>query len=308
MSVMFATAAGLGKSCNEDLCGASSNTAWMLDGASVPAGMDTCCEGDAVWYVHRLADALSRNLAAQPRADLREVLADAIDTVRYEHDATCWRGSGQTLDPSATVTLVRRRARALDYLVLGDTAVLLDTGAGVICHSDRRLADVGAPIREKIHQHLRCGGGYDGSAHRALVNRLVEYERMARNTAGGYWIASDDPAAAFQALTGSYRIGQRLGEVRRLALLTDGAQRAVTHFGVHDSWAALMTALVADGPHACIQAVRAAETLDPDGRSFPRTKPSDDATVLVWDLMGECGANQFKDVVSLWTRRRSCTA
>ncbi|MGH8898069.1 MAG: protein phosphatase 2C domain-containing protein [Egibacteraceae bacterium] len=284
MSVTFASAAGLGKACNEDLCGAGTKAAWVLDGASVPPGIATCCERDAVWYVHRLADALSSCLAAQPPADLRNVLADAIDAVRREHEATCRRGSGHALGPSATVALVRRQEQVLDYLVLGDTAVLLDTGDDVICHSDRRLAQVAAPIREEIYRRLRRGGGYDSSTHRSLVNRLIEYERMARNTLGGYWTASDDPAAAFQAITGSYQIGQRPGEVRRLALLTDGAQRAVTHFGTHGSWSALMTALVADGPQACIQTVRAAEAVDPDGRRFLRTQPSDDATVLIWDL------------------------
>jgi Protein phosphatase 2C len=286
MSMTFATAAGMGKACNEDLCGASGDAAWMLDGASVPPGIVTCCERDAVWYVHRLVAALRPSLATRPELDLREVLAGAIGAVRCEHETTCRRGSGHALGPSATVALVRRRGQILDYLVLGDTAVLLGIGDGVICHSDRRLVHVGVPIREEIRRRLRSGGGYDSSTHRLLVKWLVECEWAARNIIGGYWIASDDPAAAFHALTGSCRIGQRPGEVRRLALLTDGAQRAVTHFGLHDCWAALMAALIADGPDVCIQAVRTAEALDPDGRRFPRTKPSDDVTAFIWDLTG----------------------
>ncbi|MGH8906495.1 MAG: hypothetical protein ACRD0K_08260 [Egibacteraceae bacterium] len=132
---------------------------------------------------------------------------------------------------------------------------------------------------------LAAGMGLHSTTHRQLMGELVEHERAARNQPGGYWIASHNPNAAFEAITGTVPIGEEPGAVRRVVLLTDGAQRAVAPFGLHQSWDGLMRALVTDGPARCIEAIRAAETSDPDGRRFPRGRPSDDATALLWHLI-----------------------
>jgi hypothetical protein len=127
--------------------------------------------------------------------------------------------------------------------------------------------------------------GFDSPAHQKLMGELVECERAARNQPGGYWIASHNPSAAFEAVQGTARIGQESGAVRRVALLTDGARRAVRPLGLYHSWDGLMRALVTEGPARCIEAVRGAEASDPDGRRFPRSTSSDDATALVWQLI-----------------------
>lgn len=134
-----------------------------------------------------------------------------------------------------------------------------------------------------------AAAGYDDPAHQQALAAIVEAERRHRNTPGGYWIAAADPGAAAHSLTGACRIGTRPGEARRFALLSDGAERAVTTFGLYPSWEALLDALVTNGPAGCIAAVRAAERDDPDGRQYPRTRRSDDASALICDLVGEAG-------------------
>jgi len=97
-----------------------------------------------------------------------------------------------------------------------------------------------------------------------------------RNREGGYWIAATDPAAADHALTG--RIAT--SDLRRFAVLTDGAARIVDIFG-ELSWQELLDVAETDGPKAVLRRVRASEQSDPDGVRWPRNKRSDDATLAL---------------------------
>jgi hypothetical protein len=75
-----------------------------------------------------------------------------------------------------------------------------------------------------------------------------------------------------------------LAQVRRAAVLTDGATRAVDTFGLY-GWSDLLDALGATGPAGILKQVREAEAADPQGIERPRNKLSDDATVVYCDGM-----------------------
>jgi hypothetical protein len=280
--VCFSSVPRPGKRRNEDL--AATVGGLVLDGASVPAGMPACCGRDAAWYVRALATALIGQLAS-PKVGLVAALAEAIRATNSQHEPGC-TGDRDTLGPTSTVAMVRVDAERLEWLVLGDSTLLLQTGQGVAAHTDRRLKAIAPELRQRILKQLADGGGYDNPAHRQALTELVGIERETRNRPGGYWVAGANAAAAAQSLTGTVMIGEAPGEVRRFALLSDGAERAVTMFGLYPSWEALLDALATGGPAACIEVVRMVEAADPDGRHYPRTKPSDDATALVADLAG----------------------
>ncbi len=142
-----------------------------------------------------------------------------------------------------------------------------------------------AEVRREIRAALRRGEGYGSGAHAARVRHLREHERVARNTDGGYWISAYEPSAASRARSGTYSISQGPGELRRLALLSDGVERAVSTLGIWPSWAELLRALSELGPASCISRVRAAELADPDGLKRPRTSPDDDASAIVWEFV-----------------------
>jgi hypothetical protein len=95
----------------------------------------------------------------------------------------------------------------------------------------------------------------------------------ARNRPGGYWVAAADPVAATQAITGS--LARK--ELPRAVLLSDGASRLADVFGLATSNELLML-VDESGPGELLR--RAAEAADPQGRQWPRTKSSDDATAI----------------------------
>jgi hypothetical protein len=62
-------------------------------------------------------------------------------------------------------------------------------------------------------------------------------------------------------------------------LLSEGASRLVDLFGLA-TWEELLALLEESGPEELLGQVRAAEAVDPEGRQWPRTKRSDNATAV----------------------------
>ena len=70
--------------------------------------------------------------------------------------------------------------------------------------------------------------------------------------------------------------------VERVAILTDGAARAVEPFAL-TNWPGLLDLLAEEGPSGVIRLVREAEQADPAGLRWVRNKTSDDATAAYLD-------------------------
>ncbi len=107
----------------------------------------------------------------------------------------------------------------------------------------------------------------------AALVRMKHAELAARNTPDGFWVAAADPTAAEHALAGELRSSS----VRRLAVLSDGAARAVDPFELYD-WAGLLDVLGNSGPSALIRQIRTTKASDTTAVRWPRNKLSDDAT------------------------------
>lgn len=109
--------------------------------------------------------------------------------------------------------------------------------------------------------HLRPGG-------RPYTRALV---RAKRNAPGGFWIASTNPRAAYEA-----RSGTAEGPTH-VALLTDGVTRLVYYYGY--DWPEIFAALDRDGPASLIQRIRDAERTSPPP-THRYGKQHDDATAI----------------------------
>lgn len=269
MRVAFASEPAYPDRPNEDFIGATADAVVLLDGASIPPGVISACSHSVRWYSHTLGSTLLAEMT-QSAGPLPELLAQGIKHVTSLHDFTCDLTHGGS--PSATVIMLRQVADHLDWLVLGDSTLILDTGSAepmVIC--DDRLEQVAAPHRVRLDS-LRGGTPEHAEARREYVETLSRY----RNRDGGFWVASTDPLAAGQALTGTVSVDQ----VRAAVLLTDGAADAVNRYRLL-TWRQLIDLLTQECSAEIIRQIRDVERSDPHGKRWPRSKAHDDASAVI---------------------------
>jgi hypothetical protein len=141
--------------------------------------------------------------------------------------------------------------------------------------TDRRLSTIGAGKRAAYRERLRSAGGFN-TEHRELLQALQAEQRTHRNKPNGFWIASDDPAAADEAVCRRFQIES----IRAAVLMTDGVSALVDRFGLA-TWAEMPTRILRDGCAAVLAEVDQAEGDDPSGRHFPRSKTHDDKTAVL---------------------------
>jgi hypothetical protein len=249
---------------NEDWASVTSDLALVLDGATVRT--ETGCKHGVTWYARKLGAGLIAEAASKSHP-LKDVLSAAIQGVAELHPECDLSHPGT---PSAAIGLVRSEGDFLTYAVLGDISVVVDTGDDIRVFSDDRVSRTAAEERADADKYPI--GAPEKSE--ALV-RMKHAELAARNRVGGYWIAAADPTVAEHALVGEIAFS----EVRRFAILSDGAARIVDLFGVLD-WKAVLDALETDGPADLIRRVREIESSDPLGEIYRRNKASDDATAI----------------------------
>ncbi|MFI6930612.1 hypothetical protein [Streptomyces sp. NPDC050287] len=227
----------------------------VLDGVTPPEGA-TGCGHSVPWFTARLGGALTELTVSCRDLPLPEILSRAILRTAEAHQSSCDLSHPRT--PQATVVVARWSEETVEYLILSDSALLLDSPDGTVTpHLDDRLALL---PRSAL-------------ATDALIDATV------RNKEGGFFTAAADPTVAARAVTGTVpRV-----DVRALAALTDGATRWVEKFREGD-WTDCFTYVRKEGPQALVDRVRALERADTDRAFLGRSKTHDDATVVYVEL------------------------
>ncbi|WP_406442376.1 protein phosphatase 2C domain-containing protein [Streptomyces sp. NBC_01613] len=227
----------------------------VLDGVTPPRG-ETGCLHSVPWYVARLGGALTELTVSLPDVPLPQALSRAIARTASAHAATCDLSHPRT--PQATVVVARWSPQTVEYLVLSDSALLVESSEG----------SVASLLDDRLSRLPRSSLATD-----ALVDSTV------RNKEGGFFTAAADPSVAERAVTGVLP----RGDVRALAALTDGATRWVEKFREGD-WADCFRLVRKEGAGALVERVRRLEAADTERVFLRRSKTHDDATVVHVEL------------------------
>ncbi|MCX4905484.1 protein phosphatase 2C domain-containing protein [Streptomyces sp. NBC_00878] len=223
----------------------------VLDGVTPPS-TDYACLHSVPWFTARLGGSLHELSVSRRDLTLTQVLEQAITRTADAHRATCDLSHPRT--PQATVALARWSPESVEYLVLSDSALLVESPAGVVTPLlDDRLSRV----------------------PRATLTSHSATDATLRNKEGGFFTAAADPSAAARAVTGTFP----RPEVRALTALTDGATRWVEKFREGD-WTDLFALVRKEGAQSLIDRVRALERADTKRAFLGRSKQHDDATVV----------------------------
>jgi hypothetical protein len=208
---------------------------------------------------------------------LPQLLAESISDTRDDHGGRCDLDHRGT--PASTVCLLKDRGDHIEYLVLADSPLVLDRDGVQVVTDDRFEAAVETLREVALTGKDAPDSVLDRDERAARVRHTIMRRQQLINTAQGYWIAAANPAAAYEAVTGTAPL-RGPDRVRRAALLTDGASAAVELFALLD-WRSLLDVLSKDGPRELIRQVRVAENADHDGHERPRYKRYDDATAAI---------------------------
>lgn len=228
----------------------------VLDGVTPPRSA-TGCLHSVPWFTARLGGALTELTVSRRDLTLSEILAQAIGRTAEAHAQTCELSHPRT--PQATVALARWSADTVEFLVLSDSALLLQGPGGTV-----------TPVLDDRLDRLPRSA----LATEALVDATL------RNKEGGFFTAAADPSVAARAVAGTVP----RSEVRALAALTDGATRWTEKFHEGD-WRALFEVVAKEGARSLVDRVRELETADREERAYlRRSKTHDDATVVYVEL------------------------
>jgi hypothetical protein len=251
---MTSSAARTGRA-NEDFTGAVPTAAVLIDGAGIP-GTESICRHGVAWYAGRLGGGLLGLLSLGRDRSLPALLAEAITRVTDDHRDTC--DVADPISPSATVAILRLSGGLIEYLVLGDSVLVLDRAdAAPLVVADPREVIISRSYQSALEAVAEGSDEY---------HRILRELRANRNRPGGFWVAKDDPGAADEAITGRSPIAGLTGAV----LLSNGASRFVDRFRLAD-WPGVMAVLASSGPAEIIHRVRRAEAR--------HAVPADDATI-----------------------------
>ncbi|MDV7219219.1 protein phosphatase 2C domain-containing protein [Streptomyces prunicolor] len=228
----------------------------VLDGVTPPRG-ETGCLHSVPWYTARLGGALTELTVSYRDLTLAEILSRAILRTAEAHATTCDLSHPRT--PQATVVLARWSPQEVEYLVLSDSALLVESPAG----------EVTVVLDDRLSRLPRSALATD-----AMIDTTL------RNKEGGFFTAAADPSVAARAVTGSLP----RNDTRTLTALTDGATRWVDKFGQGD-WADCFALVRKDGAAELVARVRELERADEETRTYlRRSKTHDDATVVYVEL------------------------
>ena len=236
---------------NDDYAAVGLGWALVLDGATALKPAENGCIHNVPWMVHQLAGNLAQFLTLAPNVALADALAESITRTCAAHENTCDLSNPDS--PSSTVTILRNRGDVLDYLVLGDSPLLVSRTGKIEPILDERMANL------------------DDYSYEAVI--------AVQNKPEGYYVANTMPDAAYQAVCGSLPAA----EIDSAVLLTDGASRLVDAFQLL-LWEDLFRIVSGDGPRSLIAQTRKVErdgAMSSDGRN---RKHHDDATVVFVDL------------------------
>ncbi|MDH6516542.1 hypothetical protein M2163_006478 [Streptomyces sp. SAI-135] len=227
-----------------------------LDGVTPPTG-PTGCLHSVPWFTARLGGALTELAVSLPDVPLTEVLSRAIVRTAETHGEGCDLSHPRT--PQATVVIARWSPESVEYLVLSDSALLVEAADGT----------VSAVLDDRLSR-----------LPRAFLATAALVDANLRNKEGGFFTAAADPSVAGRAVTGVLP----RSSVRGLLALTDGAARWVEKF--HEGgWGDCCTFVRKEGPQALVDRVRERERADAERRTWlGGSKTHDDATVVYVEL------------------------
>jgi hypothetical protein len=264
---------------NKDIAGSTKTAAWVMDGAT-GLGDEKLLPGesDAAWLVQRV-DAFLRAHADDASLGLAELFAGAIEDVQMAYERSKLRAAQARYElPSAGVVFVRCTPSCIEYARLGDCTGVFALGSAMVSMGRSRLHSLDEQVLDKMRA-LQRDGMQDYARLRRAIRDDLRANRNLTNVVGGYWVLGIEPEAACHMETRAIPLERPATAL----LMSDGFNRAEDTFHVIAEDRILACAMD-QGLATILAAVRRLEAGDAECIRYPRFKPQDDATALLFEM------------------------
>lgn len=264
------TEKGTGK-YNEDAVGFFGNVAWAIDGATsiFPNSYLSHEKNDIIWIVEHVEKWLPSFIDNQ--LSLEEILRKTMEQVRaeaYSKNNQLDEVRGYEL-PTFTVVLIRQIDQRLEYYILGDSGLLIESENKIKHLTDNRLQEFSDRNKKVINQ---LQGNFKLDDPKVL--KVLQEQRKLLNTEEGYWIGSIDGRGISQGIKGEMKVNEKT----RILCFTDGYSRIFDLFHFVDI---KDVSLAVDFIKNTINQIRSIEMEDRECSIYPRPKISDDLSVIL---------------------------
>jgi hypothetical protein len=268
---------------NEDRLGATARSAFVIDGATGLSDGRLFPEfsSDAEWLADRACRQFEAHgdLAVETMVEAicREA-ADAVGAAAGEQSVPAWAL------PIAGFQMIRIEGEAVVSYGLGDCRlfVLSDRNGSVFDTS--ALRDNPQVEREQARAAVELAGGLKAlgalNAHPDVRERLRQSRALCNRPGARVWTLGTVPDAANHIVREVLPLKAPLTGL----LCSDGFAALCDQYGLYDP-AGFIVAARDRGLAALLDELRDLERVrDPDGRTYPRYKISDDATAVLFDI------------------------
>jgi hypothetical protein len=242
----------------------------LLDGATPPFGEVNSLATQKLlevvqWKIASLA-------CSAPTIELTDIV---------EQCATCIREtippSSQGYLPYATIVLFKFNINKVEYLLLGDSYLVLENGEMTEVAVDNRQKAFAVTERQAVRALAAAGFGPKSDEYRDAHLRLVQEEARWLNVDDGYWLLSNEPRAARQAISGTMALGSEY----HVSAFSDGLARLATHLPIPIPVQDIPKSVRLFGPLALLQQLRAAECGFARQKGLSSSQHDDAAMVMV---------------------------
>lgn len=260
---------------NEDCGYICNNYAFVLDGATgLSKKKFTDYGSDACWYSKTMSEYLKDNLSDYNK-EIRDILYQGIETISKEYE--CMTGGDfEPIDsPSAVGCITRINKHKLEYLVFGDSPLLIKYKDGHVEEVyDEKLVQLDNYAIKKCKDYAEEKGITFREALPFVVD-VIKSNRLKMNTPEGYYNLSFYAQAAYEG--GLYGMVD-LCDIESICLMSDGYADCYTLMGIVSTPAEFMELLWLKGAEFIYEQLLRAQKEDSTLDGFPRFKLSDDCT------------------------------
>lgn len=262
---------------NEDTYYVCDKFGFVIDGATGLKGKKvTDYKTDAQWFSNKFSDYLKQALLNEEKS-LTQILKEGIAEI--DNKFNNFAGAEEIeIKPSASIAIFRIVNDYLEYLVLGDCPIILNTKkVKVITIKDLQKFDKNSLKHAKKYAKKHKINVSDSIP---FINDVLISVRNKRNTPNGYWTLADNPKAIDHALY--ERVKKE--DVKQVVLVSDGFAQIYDLFKYFNP-KNLLKELDKCEIKDVFEILYKLQEDDKFCNKYPRFKLRDDTTLIEWKIV-----------------------